>query len=193
VHSIRKRADFILLHVYITCGYLVVWVSCVFLFPFELSWHHCQRSFDHKHKYLFLDSQFHSINLYVLIQVPHYLSYCSFAISLKLGSKNLQIYYFCFCFSGSLAFPCEFFSVFSSIGVWTEDLHIEPLHQPFFCKAFFFRDRVSRTICLDWLQTAILLVSASEYLGLDYWCELPSLWTLGISSQFLHERHQSLW
>jgi hypothetical protein len=31
---------------------------------------------------------------------------------------------------------------------------------PFFMM-WFFRDRVSRTICPDWLQTAILLISAT--------------------------------
>jgi hypothetical protein len=35
---------------------------------------------------------------------------------------------------------------FSGTGVWTEDLHLEPFHQPFFCEGFF-RDRVSWTVC----------------------------------------------
>jgi hypothetical protein len=34
-------------------------------------------------------------------------------------------------------------------------IHLEPLHQTFF------QDRVSQTICLGWLQTMILLISAS--------------------------------
>jgi hypothetical protein len=49
---------------------------------------------------------------------------------------------------------------FFSTGIWTQGLHLEPLYQPFFCDEFFW-DRVSRTICLSWLQTMILLISAS--------------------------------
>jgi hypothetical protein len=36
-----------------------------------------------------------------------------------------------------------FFFIFST-GVWTQDLHLEPLHQSFFCDGFFFWDRVSQ-------------------------------------------------
>jgi hypothetical protein len=42
-----------------------------------------------------------------------------------------------------------------------------------FCDGFFFRDRVSRTICRDWLWTAILLISASwvtRITGVDHQC-----------------------
>jgi hypothetical protein len=41
-------------------------------------------------------------------------------------------------------------------GVWTQGLHLEPLHQPFFVMGFV-QDRVVWTICLGWPQTMILL------------------------------------
>jgi hypothetical protein len=53
-----------------------------------------------------------------------------------------------------------FFFFFWCAGVWTQGLHLEPLHQPFFCDGIF-QDRVSWTICLDWFWTVILLISAS--------------------------------
>jgi hypothetical protein len=37
-----------------------------------------------------------------------------------------------------------------------------------FCEGFFW-DKVPRTICLDWLQTTILLISASIVAGLQVW------------------------
>jgi hypothetical protein len=40
-------------------------------------------------------------------------------------------------------------------------LPLEPLHQPFIVKGFF-QDRVLKTICLGWLWTSILLISASR-------------------------------
>jgi hypothetical protein len=49
---------------------------------------------------------------------------------------------------------------FCSTGAWTQGLHLEPLYQPFFCDEVFW-DRVSQTICLGWLWTKILLISAS--------------------------------
>jgi hypothetical protein len=50
-------------------------------------------------------------------------------------------------------------SFFCSTGVWTQGLHLESLHQSFFVKGFF--KRGSQTTCLSWLQTTILLISAS--------------------------------
>jgi hypothetical protein len=44
------------------------------------------------------------------------------------------------------------------IGVWTQGLHLKPLHQSFFMMGFFFELELS---CLGWLQTSILLKSAS--------------------------------
>jgi hypothetical protein len=52
------------------------------------------------------------------------------------------------------------FFLFCATGVWTQGLHLEPLHQPFFMMGFF-QDRVSWTICSIWLWTIILLISAS--------------------------------
>jgi hypothetical protein len=53
-------------------------------------------------------------------------------------------------------------------GTWTQGLHLEPLHQSFFVMGFF-QDRVSRTIFPGWLQTKILLISASWVAGLQAW------------------------
>jgi hypothetical protein len=56
--------------------------------------------------------------------------------------------------------------------VWTQGLHFEPLHQPFFCDGVF-RDRVYWTICLGWLWTAVLLIAASlvaRITGMSSWC-----------------------
>jgi hypothetical protein len=57
-------------------------------------------------------------------------------------------------------------------GVWTQGLHLEPLHQPCFYDGFF-QDRVSRTICLDWHRTMIFLISASRVariISMSHWC-----------------------
>jgi hypothetical protein len=43
-----------------------------------------------------------------------------------------------------------FLFLFCVSGDWTQGLHLEPLHQLFFCDGFF-RDRVSGTICQGWL------------------------------------------
>jgi hypothetical protein len=40
-------------------------------------------------------------------------------------------------------------------------LHLEPLHQSFFCEGIFFEIGSRGTICLGWLRTSILLISAS--------------------------------
>jgi hypothetical protein len=67
--------------------------------------------------------------------------------------------YFFFCSFFVLA--NFFFSFFFCSGrAWTQGLHNEPLRQLFFCDRLF-QDRVSRTIYLVWLQTMILLISAS--------------------------------
>jgi hypothetical protein len=54
----------------------------------------------------------------------------------------------------------------------TQDLLLEPLHQPFFCEGFFW-DRVLWTICLGWLWNLILLISVSwvaRITGVCHWC-----------------------
>jgi hypothetical protein len=60
----------------------------------------------------------------------------------------------------ALAPSPTFFFFFCSAGAWIQGLHLDPLHQPYFCDGLFW-DRVSRAICLGWLQTEILLISAS--------------------------------
>jgi hypothetical protein len=50
-------------------------------------------------------------------------------------------------------FPC-------GTRAWTQGLHLEPLHQSFFCGGYFW-DRGFLTICPGWLRTSILLMSAS--------------------------------
>jgi hypothetical protein len=54
-------------------------------------------------------------------------------------------------------------------GVWTQGPHLDPHHQPYFYDGFFW-DRISQVICLGWLQTKILLVSASWVVKV-YRCE----------------------
>jgi hypothetical protein len=54
------------------------------------------------------------------------------------------------------AWLLHFYLFIFAIGVWTQCLHLEPLHQ-----VFFVTDRLPRTICLGWLWTEILLISAS--------------------------------
>jgi hypothetical protein len=63
--------------------------------------------------------------------------------------------------------------LFCGTGAWTQDLHLEPLCHPFFMKDFLdicFR----RTICLGWLPTTILPISA-------FWVS----WTIGMSHWYL--------
>jgi hypothetical protein len=57
-----------------------------------------------------------------------------------------------------LRFPSNLF-IFWGTGAWTQGLQPESLHQPYFCEGFF-KIRSCRTICLDWLWTSILLISA---------------------------------
>jgi hypothetical protein len=52
-----------------------------------------------------------------------------------------------------------FVYLFCGTGAWTQGLHLEQL-QPFFVIDFF-QNRVSWTVCLDWLWTLILLIAAS--------------------------------
>jgi hypothetical protein len=59
------------------------------------------------------------------------------------------------------SFPSVSFFFFCGTGAWTQGLHLEPLHQPYFCEGFLW-DKVLQTICLGWLWTAILLISASR-------------------------------
>jgi hypothetical protein len=54
----------------------------------------------------------------------------------------------------------SFFFFFKYWGL-AQDLCLEPLRQPFFVKGIFEIGSRAQTICLGWLQTAILLISAS--------------------------------
>jgi hypothetical protein len=92
---------------------------------------------------------------------------------LSFLSTNIQWTFFFFLF------------FFCGTGVWTQGLHLEPLHQPFlwfvlFC--LFFQDRVFWTICPGWLPAAILLISASSVAritGMSYQQEFWYLWVIG--------------
>jgi hypothetical protein len=64
-------------------------------------------------------------------------------------------------FNAILVFFCD-------TGIWTRDLHLEPLHQSFFCEGFFW-DKVSWTISLGWLWTKILPISASWVVRITAW------------------------
>jgi hypothetical protein len=68
--------------------------------------------------------------------------------------------------------PIAFFLFFCcSAGVWTQGLHLRDTPSALFCNGCF-QDRVSRTICLGWLLTAILLISA-------FWVARISAWATG--------------
>jgi hypothetical protein len=61
-----------------------------------------------------------------------------------------------------------FFGFFCSTRVWTQVLHLEPLHQPFFVMSFF-QDRVSLTICWAGFEPWSSWSLPPEYLGLQVW------------------------
>jgi hypothetical protein len=70
---------------------------------------------------------------------------------------------------------CWFFSFFGGTGDWTQGLHLELLHQPYFYESFF-EIRSCRTICPVWRQTSILLISASwvaRIIGVSHGAQLP--------------------
>jgi hypothetical protein len=54
---------------------------------------------------------------------------------------------------------CSYLFFFFHTRAWTQGLHLEPLHQSYFCEGFF-KIGSQRTICPDWLWTAIFLISA---------------------------------
>jgi hypothetical protein len=65
----------------------------------------------------------------------------------------------------------QFFFFFDT-GVWTQGLNFEPLHWSFLVVGFF-RDKVWWTVWPGWLQTAILLITASwvaRITGVSHWC-----------------------
>lgn len=52
------------------------------------SWHLCKKSSDRRHIISFLDSQFKSIGLSVLVPVPSSLEQYSFAVSLEIDEHE---------------------------------------------------------------------------------------------------------
>jgi hypothetical protein len=64
--------------------------------------------------------------------------------------------------------PCSWSlwkNFFVILGFWTQGLCLEPLSQAFYCDGFF-QDRELWAICLGWLGTMILLISASWVAGI---------------------------
>jgi hypothetical protein len=60
--------------------------------------------------------------------------------------------------------------LFFSTGAWTQGLHLEPLHQPYFCEGLFKRGS-RETTCPGWVWTAIFLIAASwiaRITGMDH-------------------------
>jgi hypothetical protein len=62
--------------------------------------------------------------------------------------------------SPALGYFKGFVCLFCGTGAWNQGLHFEPLHQPFLWQVFF-KIGSHGTICPGWLQTMILLISAS--------------------------------
>jgi hypothetical protein len=88
---------------------------------------------------------------------------------------------------GGLSLDCWFLTCFvlyfCSTGAWTQGLHLEPLHQPFWgvcvcVRWIFLWARVLQTICPCWLLGSILLISAScipKIAGVSYTWHLLAL------------------
>jgi hypothetical protein len=78
---------------------------------------------------------------------------CFFPIPYHLKRKTFK-----FCFEVTIIFI--FFFFFGGTRVLIQGLHLEPLHQSYFCDGIF-QDRVLRTVWTGWLWTEILLISVS--------------------------------
>jgi hypothetical protein len=59
--------------------------------------------------------------------------------------------------------------LFFGTGIWTQGLHLKPLHQSFFSDGFF-QDRVLWTVCPGWLQTLILLIQSPVSGWITFFC-----------------------
>jgi hypothetical protein len=73
----------------------------------------------------------------------------------------------------SSLFCSGYLFIFCGTGAWTQGLHLEPFHQPFFLWWVGFQDRILRTVFLGWLWTEILLIFASwiaKIIGISNWC-----------------------
>jgi hypothetical protein len=100
------------------------------------------------------------------------ISHCNHRLNLILNllsfpfmSRPWSCVYNQWCFFLMLTFTFHayiilFIYLFSYTRIWTQGLHLEPLHQPFFVMGFF-QDRVSQIFCLNWLRATVLLISAS--------------------------------
>lgn len=80
-----------------TCGYpgvLTPFVGNITLFPLNCLGTFCWKSIDHICLDLFLDCPFCSIDLYVCLYalIPHHIDYCSFTLSVEIGSLDIHIY-----------------------------------------------------------------------------------------------------
>jgi hypothetical protein len=78
-------------------------------------------------------------------------------VYININFASCSLIYFCQIHTKLKGFFCD-------IGVWTQGLHLQPLHQPFFW--------VSRAVCLDCFQTPIFLISASwaaKIIGISHW------------------------
>jgi hypothetical protein len=65
-----------------------------------------------------------------------------------------------------------FYLFFVVLGLELRTFTFSPSTNPTFCDMVFW-DRVSQTVCLDWLWTVILLISASwvgRITGMSHWC-----------------------
>jgi hypothetical protein len=92
--------------------------------------------------------------------LPPRLDFESFLMVFKLLISKIYILLTSYLpFSGNLLFLSFFFFFFCGTELELR-AYTEPLHQHFFMMGFF-QDRVSHTIFPDWLETAILLISAS--------------------------------
>jgi hypothetical protein len=70
-------------------------------------------------------------------------------------------------------FRSFFLSFFCGTGAWTQGLHLELLHQPYFCEGVF-KIVSHETICLGWFLTTILLISATwvaMITGVSHWSQ----------------------
>jgi hypothetical protein len=88
-----------------------------------------------------------------------------------------------------------FICLFWGTGAWTQGLHLESLHQPFYVMGFFFFfwDKVSQTIFLGWLWTGILLISASwvgRITGVSHQCPVNRLFLITSNTLLKSNRAQ---
>jgi hypothetical protein len=84
---------------------------------------------------------------------PNFMSWC-LCLSRGNHAGYLEVKFFLSLFNKI------FFFFFCGTGAWSQEIHLKPLHQPYFCEGFF-KTASCRTICLDCLWAMILLISAS--------------------------------